>query len=195
MKLFVSSASPYARKCRIVAREQGLLSRIDEVDAVPLEDPPALRAANPLGKIPALVRDDGSVLADSKLIAAWFDSIGSGPSLYPDGEERWTALQRAALAEGVMDATVPIVVERRRPPGQQSQLWLDRWARAIDGALGALAKDPPQGFRIDAITLAAALEYLDFRLPDLDWRERHPALAAWHEEVRDRPSLAETRPA
>lgn len=195
MQLFVSPTSPYARKARVVIREHGLEAEVEEIEASPLDDPPALRAANPLGKVPALVVGDGRVLADSKLITEYLDSLGSGRSLYPEGEARWDALRRAALAEGVMDAAIGTVFERRRPPEQQSPVWLDRWRRAIDGGLGAVSADGGERFDIGDIGLAVALDYLDFRLADLGWRERHGALADWLDAHRDRPSLAATRPA
>lgn len=195
MQLFVSPTSPYARKARIVARELGL--DLNEVEASPLDDPPALRTANPLGKVPALVLDDGRVLADSKLITDYLDSLGGG-RFHPAGEARWEALRRAMLAEGVIDAALGIVFERRRPAAQQSPMWLDRWARAIHGGLAELARatgGEAGRFDIGDVGLVVALEYLDFRLADLGWRERQPGLVAWHARHCDRPSIVATRPA
>jgi glutathione S-transferase len=194
MRLFYSDASPFARKCRIVLREHGLLDRIEEVATVPLDDPADLRAAAPAGRVPALVLDDGRALTDSKLITEYLDAIGGGAKLYPQGAERWAVLQRAMHAETVMEMAVATRQEQLRPEGQRSPLWLDRWRRGIDGALGALEADPPKGFDIAAIGAVVALDYLDFRLPDPARAARFPRLGAWAAEHVGRASVAETRP-
>lgn len=194
MKLFYSDASPFARKCRIVLREHDLLGRVDEQATVPLDDPADLRAAAPAGRVPALVLDDGRALTDSKLITEYLDAIGSGPSLYPQGPDRWAVLQQAVHAETIMEMAVATRQELMRPEGQRSPFWLDRWRRGIDGALGALDADPPQGFDIAAIGALVALNYLDFRLPDPERAARFPRLLVWAESHVGRASVVETRP-
>lgn len=194
MKLFYSDASPFARKCRIVLREHGLLGRVEEVATVPLDDPADLRAAAPAGRVPALVLDDGATFTDSKLIAEYLDAIGAGPKLYPQGAERWAALQRAMHAETVMEMAVATRQEQMRPEGQRSLLWLDRWRRGIDGSLAALDADPPKAFDIATIAALVALDYLDFRLPEPGRAARFPRLGAWVAEHLGRASITETRP-
>ena len=81
MRLFIASASPFVRKCRIVAREKGLLDRMEEVTADPYANDPALVAANPIAQVPALVLDDGTVFTDSPMIAAVLDEMGAGARL------------------------------------------------------------------------------------------------------------------
>lgn len=195
MKLFMSPSSPFARKARVVLREHGLEKEVEEIAVSPLDNPADLRAANPLGTIPALVLDDGTRLCDSKLITEYLDTRHT-PCFYPTDATRWEAMERASLAEGIMVASVATVLERRRPDAEQSQYWFDRWRKAIEGALGALADDTKKHrFDIGDLGLAIALEYLDFRLPEIGWREAHPALADWLGRHRDRPSLVATRPA
>lgn len=195
MKLFMSTSSPFARKARIVLREHGLENQVEEIVVSPLDDPAELRAVNPLGTIPTLVCDDGCALCDSKLITEYLDTRHT-PTFYPADATRWEALERAALAEGIMHATVSSVFERRRTDAEASQYWLARWRKAIEGTLGVLAQhtDKPNRFDIGDVGLAVALEYIDFRMPEIDWRERFPALSGWLERHRERPSLVSTRP-
>ncbi|PKM16393.1 MAG: glutathione S-transferase [Gammaproteobacteria bacterium HGW-Gammaproteobacteria-2] len=193
--LLYSPTSPYARKVRVLIRECGLAKQIDEQTALPLDDPEALLAANPLGKVPALLLDDGSVLYDSRVICAWVAAQVAGHGDSGDAAHYWQAQRRAALAEGVIDASVALVMEGRRPSAQQSDYWIGRWRNAIarsldvlDGEVDALHD------QIDAITSAAALGHLDLRHGDLNWRDRRPALAVWFDAFSQRPSMQATVP-
>lgn len=208
MDLFYSHASPYARKVRIVVLEHGLGERVRFVEANPLTDPPELRRANPLGKVPALLLDDGRPMFDSPLLCEYLDSLSGGTPLLPaSGQTRWAVLQRQALADGIMDAAVSIVMERRRPEALRSDDWIARWTRAIlDGVAalddGSLRVDGGDGDPGDAsmvqdlgrVAAGVALAYLDFRLPDVDWRSGREQLVAWRERIDQRPSFAGTRP-
>lgn len=194
MKLFMSKTSPFARKARIMVREHSLEKEVEEIEVSPLDDPVTLLEANPLRKVPVLVCDSGAVLCDSKLITEYLDTRHT-PCFYPTDATRWEAMERGALAEGVMEATVATVLERRRSDSEQSQFWLGRWRKAIDAALGALAgTTKPNRFDIGDLGLAVALEYLDFRLTEVGWRDQYPGLAGWHERHRERASLVATRP-
>lgn len=195
MQLFASPTSPYARKVRIVIAEKGLAGRVTILPANPLgDDTAALHAANPLGKIPTLVLDDGTSLYDSRVIVEYLDGFATSEALIPEGGiPRMRALRRQALADGVMDAAFSIVMERRRPAPQQSPEWLARWEAGIRRAVAAIETSP--GFDIGDIATAAALGYLDFRLPDLRWRDHAPAgLAEWWGAIQTRNSILLTVP-
>jgi glutathione S-transferase len=198
MQLIHSATSPYARKVRMLVIEKGLANRIETVAANPLQDPPDLLAANPLAKVPALVIEPGLALFDSPLLCAYLDSLAE-PALIPAaGMDRWRCLRREALADGVVDAAVASVMEGRRVEAQRSPDWLDRWQAAIlrgAEALEAEADAIAARFDIGAIATAAALGYLDFRLPHIDWRASAPRLAAWLLEVGQRESFRTTAPA
>lgn len=197
MRLYYSPASPYARKVRATLIEKRLDDRTDAIMVNPLEDPADLQARNPLGKVPALQLDDGRVIVDSPVICAYLDRIGHGPALVPaDADARLDALSREALADGIMDAAVALVMERRRPAEQRSPLWQERWAAAITRGVAACGEppDPRAGLDIGHLALAVALGYLDFRLPDLHWQAAAPRLRDWLDDVARRPSLATTAP-
>ena len=201
MRLLSSPTSPYARKVRMTLIEKGLADQVTVDAAVPLgtaEEAAAVRRVNPLAKIPALVLDTGEALYDSPVICEYLDSLGTGPTLLPaEGPARWTALRRQALGDGVADAAFNIVMEHRRPEAQRSTEWLDRWARAVHGAADALEQELAHGalgFDLGAIALSAAFGYLDFRLPQIDWRAGRPRLTEAFAELAARPSFVATAP-
>ena len=197
MKLFYSPTSPYARKCRALAIEKGIEGRLEIITASPMSNPPELQAANPLGKVPALVLDNGQCIVDSPVICAWLDSLSDTPRLFPtDPAARIDALTREALADGIMDAAFAIVMERKRPDQQRSPEWLMRWTSAIRRSVAHFstlitAREQPD---IGDLSLACALAYVDFRLGDLAWDTEAPALRAWLSSVHARPSLSATAP-
>lgn len=197
MKLFASLTSPYARKVRILLIEKGIACEFTE--AVPNAQDSPIPGLNPLGKVPVLVRDDGSVLFDSPLILEWLDR-SKPPALIPaDGEERWQVLLWQALADGMMDASVLQMTEGRRAPEHQSKTALahqsGKVASAMDWANARIRADYLVGasFSLADIALGSALDYVDFRNPHA-WRSAHPELARWHAVLAERPSFVETRP-
>jgi len=189
MKLFLTMTSPYARKARVVIRERGLAAQVEEVIANPLEDPPELRAASAIGKVPVLV-DEGLAYFDSRVICDYLDARAGNPSLCPRGDEGWRDRTRVALGDGIMDAAVAIVMEGRRVAEERSAAAVTRQTARIAGTVRAT----PCG-RLDRITMgdiavASALTYLDFRLPELGWRTLAPELARWHAAIEARPAFA-----
>jgi glutathione S-transferase len=198
MQLIISPTSPYARKVRIVALEKGLSKQIEELNVNPLAVDAHEAVLNPLGKVPTLVRDDGSLLFDSPVICRYFDSLSDQPRLVPLGGEALWKMERAqALGDGILDAAFSMVLEGRRTDAEQSEYWLSRWRGAIGRALAAMSSDietAGSDFDLGHITYVCALDYLDFRLADIPWRVQHPILAAWHDHVSERPSCKSTQP-
>jgi glutathione S-transferase len=198
MQLFYYPTSPYARKCRIVARERGLMAEVEEIACNPHDDPPELQSSNPLGKVPALVLDDGTAIFDSPVIAEYLDGLGSAPALIPAaGAARFKVLVAAALGQGVTDAAYNATMEGRRPESQRSPEAVTRYRAAILRSLDHMSDHLaalPGDLTLGHIACAAALGYLDLRHGDLKWREGRDALAAWFEEFNARPSMRETDP-
>lgn len=196
MKLLYSPASPYARKVRIVALEKGV--DIEIVRADPLSNPPELQAANPLGKVPALILDDGSSLYDSPVICEYLDSLSPHPQLIPPpGASRWQVLRLQALADGVMDAAVSTMFERRRPEHERSSSWPQRWRDAIERSIAEIERELPAlspAFDLAQISIVCALGYLEFRLPEIEWQPGAPQLDAWWRRARERASVVASQP-
>jgi len=154
---------------------------------------------NPLGKIPTLVLEDGSVLYDSPVIIEYLDTLHAGPRLCPpDGAARWTALRRHALGQGMLDVALACIGERFRPAERQSaphvELWLTKLRSCVDALEAEAEALAADGFTIGHLALGVALSYLDFRFGKLAWREEHPKLAAWHAAFDARPSVQANPP-
>ena len=199
MKLLHSTTSPYVRKVRVVAFEKGLSSRIELVPANPWPDPALVAAANPLGKVPVLLLDDGTPIYDSPVICEYLDSLVPARPLIPyDGIGRWLVLRRQALADGILDAAVGIVLESRRPAAEQSASAQARAVEAIRRSVTALGADlqaADEMFDLGQISIAVALGYLEFRLSHLDLGTSERRVAEFWGAAKARPSFLATQPA
>ncbi|MDR3499345.1 MAG: glutathione S-transferase N-terminal domain-containing protein [Parvibaculum sp.] len=199
MKLYSSPTSPFVRKVRILIREKGAANLVAEEVVSALADPEALHAANPLGKVPALLLDDGTTLFDSPLICEYLDAVLPGPKLLPAAEAAcWRDRRLHAIGDGISDAAVSLIFEKNRPEAERSAMWMGRWRRAIARAVDLLEKEAASlegPLHLGGIAVFAALGYLDFRHGDLAWRDGHPALAAAYEKASGRPAFKETAPA
>ncbi|AZC21193.1 glutathione S-transferase [Pseudomonas sp. CMR5c] len=202
MTLFHNPASPYVRKVMVLLHETGQLDRValHDCQLTPIKPDAALNQDNPLGKIPALRLANGQVLYDSRVILEYLDQQHVGNPLIPrEGSARWRRLTLAALADGIMDASVLVRYEQTlRTPETQSQAWLEGQRDKIRRALAELEAEAiaelASHFDIAAISVACALGYLDFRHPDLQWRQAQPRLADWYAEASQRASLLATQP-
>lgn len=205
MKLFYSPTSPYSRKVRMVISEKGLDGQVETVRVDPFSMDKTLLFANPLGKVPTLVLDDGTAMFDSPLLCRYLDSLSGVPRLIPrDSSEKWQVLYWEALADGMTDATYNIVMERRRSATQQSAEWLGRWAADIERALQQMeARIGEIGTDVTLAHLAAgaAIGYLELRMPETLYEAAcpqpaaYPRLLQWYESFRLRPSMQATVPA
>jgi len=195
MKLYYAKPSPFARRVRVLLRERGLVSQIDEIATAPWDSPVELLAVSPASKVPTLVLDDGATLTESALIATHLDGLGDAAPLLP-GATMTRLLHVWGLAEGLTAAAWLIVVEARRDEAQRSPAWLARQRNAIDGclvALEAVAPLPPTPSYAH-IVLGVALDYLDFRLSSIVWRSGQPRLAQWYATFAQRDAMLATAP-
>ena len=196
MKLRFSPLSPYVRKVCVTIIETGLEDRVENIPTNVWDPETDIASDNPLGKVPALILDDGQVLYDSHVICEYLDSLHDGDKLFPkSGPARWNALRLHALGDGMTDAGILNLLESRRPEEFQYDKWMERQSAAISRAMNALENDLENlqaGFAIGQVTIACSLGWLDFRFPDLGWRGERPGLADWFETVSDRPSLTRT---
>ena len=199
MKLLMSPPSPYARAIRILIRELDLMDTVEEVQitTTAFNSSPDIIAANPLGKIPALVRNDGPTLYDSRVIARFLNDFASA-DLYPQSR-LWEVLTLEATAIGIMDSAVSISYEMRlRPEKEQSPDWIEaQWEKAARGVsavndrwMSHLAGPLNAGH----ITMGSVLSYLDLRHDARGWRDGNEALAKWHAEFAERDSMQATQP-
>lgn len=193
-----SPKSPFVRKVMIAAHELGLVDRLTLVRSVAAmtRTNPAIMADNPLNKIPTLVLADGTPMFGSVVICEYLDALAGDGQLFPAAPERWTALTRHALGDGLLDLLILWRNERDKPAERQTPEWLEAFAAKVAASLDRLEAQAPAlgdtAFDIGHIAVGCALSYLDFRFADLDWRGGRPALAAWFEAFRTRPSAVAT---
>ena len=193
--LFYSEGSPYARICRMAVREGGLMERVQEV-ATTLRDPSApLLPYNPVGRVPALVLEDGTTLTETTLVLGWLDRLGSRPAMVPSDAAGLATYGRVL---GLLDGVAVWNRELRRPPHERSPSVIalevvraDRIADALEHAVarGAYA-------RIDAgfLALAAVLGYAERRHTVWRWREGRPSLDQWFSLASQRAAYCATLP-
>lgn len=196
LKLWYSPASPFVRKVMVFAHETGQADSISLVSGDVWSPDTAIGKDNPLGKVPALVTPDG-VFAGSYLCCEYLDSLHAGARLIPaEPRERWPVLQLHAFADGIIDAAVATVIEQlRRPKELVYQGTIDRQSAKINRTLDKIATMvPTQATNIATITLGCALGYLDFRMPQLQWRDGRDALKQWYEPFSARKSMQSTVP-
>ena len=199
MKLVSAQPSPFGRKVKVLLHESGQFDDIEMVMAMttPVATDPAVAAANPIGKIPALVRDDGPAIYDSRVICRFLNDRAGG-GFYPEAR-LWETLTLEATADGIMEAAILMVYEHRvRPPEKVYDGWIeaqwakversvsainDRWMSHLNGPLD-----------MSQIAVACALAYLDFRHSDRNWRKGNDALDDWYAVFAERDSMKATPP-
>jgi len=200
MKLIGSLSSPFVRKVRIVLAEK----RIDcelMVD-VPWTAGTQVPEFNPLGKVPVLVMDDGSTLFDSRVIVEYLDTLTPVSRLIPEDARPRTSVKRwEALADGICDAAATIFLEKKRPEAQQSADWLLRQEQKVFRGLEALSEELGEKnwclgefYSLADVAVGCALGYLDFRFPEIKWRETHPNLDKLAEKLAAKPAFKDTVP-
>jgi glutathione S-transferase len=199
MKLIGSYTSPYVRKISVVLLEKGIA--FEFVNDTPWEEVTQVPDYNPLGKVPTLVADDGSIWFDSPVIVGYLELLDIAPALVP--REPKLALwerQVEALADGILDAAVLLVRERQRPAQQQSEAFLMRQRQKIARGLDWLEQqindqkiesEPP---RLGSIALGCAIGYLNFRRIAPGWCAERPLLVRLAGKLFERESFARTEP-
>ena len=196
MELRYSPTSPFVRKVMVTAIETGTAGRIDKNQTETAD--PDLSRDNPLGKVPALVTDEGEKLYDSRVICEYLDSLHDGSALFPGpGPARWTALRIQALGDGIMDALVNCVIESRRTDGDESRAYTERQKGKVRRAVAQLegevdGLDGP--LTIGLVAVGCAVAYIGVRMPELDLSQDAPRLARWYDGFAARPSMTETAP-
>jgi glutathione S-transferase len=199
MKLYYSATSPFVRKCLVSALELGL-ERIELLPAAPhpVNRDRALIAYNPLGKVPTLIADDGTVLYDSRVICEYLNTLGDGHLLPERSAARWTAYRDQALADGLMEAAVLVRYETfARPESLRWKDWIDGQMDKVTCSLAEIEQRAAildQRIDLGTIAIGCALGYLDFRFASLGWKNAHPKTAAWFGRFAARESMLATRP-
>ena len=203
MKLIGSTSSPYVRKVRVVMAEKKLDYTFVTEDVWAAET--SIAHSNPLGKVPCLIMEGAEALFDSRVIVEYLDTLSPVGKLIPAvGRERAEIKTWEALADGLMDAAILARLEATwagRTKAQRSQAWIDRQMGKVHDALKAMSQGLGEkpfcaGIHLTLadIAVACAIGYLDFRFPQIPWREEYPNLVKLHDKMLQRPSFADTLP-
>lgn len=199
MLLIYSPNSPFARKCRILVAEKNLPCEMQV--HMPFAEDTKVPDYNPLGKVPALVTDDGRKLFDSRVICEYLDGIRLAPRYIPeDFEARINVKRWEALADGVADALAAIVYENRRAdPAKRSADWIERQQTKVEAGLAEMARElgerqwcMPSGYSLADVAVGCVVLFMDlagkFPLPDFQVSRKYPNLAALAQRLMQRPA-------
>lgn len=200
LELISATPSPYARKVRIALAEKGIGFTLRT--EVPWDSTTATPRHNPLEKLPVLILEDGSSVYESRFILEYLEAKYPLPPMLPDDiDGKLGARHVEVLCDGVCDACVLLFWERHRPAEQQSQAWMARQQRKVDGGLAAIARAAGERdfvigdrFGLADIVVGTVLGYLSVRFADLPWRDRHPNLHALSERLEQRASFRASAP-
>lgn len=200
MKLLGSVTSPFVRKVRVVLIEKHI--DFELVGDAMTGETPLIEKHNPLGKIPALVLDDGLTLFDSQVITEYLDAISPVGHLIPDNPRERAVVKRwEAMADGILDAGVAIVLEKRRPETEQSPAWMERQRGKMERGLAQMSKElgtrawcTADALNLSDLATGSLLFWLDFRFPEWLWRQQYPNLNALANKFGQQKSFKETLP-
>lgn len=196
MQLHLNATSPFARVARIVALEKGLQDQLELCWSDPWSDPTGLLQANPVGRIPVLITDTGAAIAESLLITQYLDAQSSTPELLPAASLA-RVLEQSGRGYGLMEAAFSTVIHRKYEGttadqtvlGQRRMQAMQRTLSALETACG---HETQPAINLGQIIIAVALDYVSFRLPEINWQAACPALSAWHRTFTQRSSFTET---
>jgi glutathione S-transferase len=207
MKLFWTPASPFVRKVVVAAIELNLRDQIDihptfwphEWGSRTVALDPEFAAANPIGRIPALVTKEGVAIPESNWICEYLDTLSVDKKLLPpSGAARWRCVRMLAVADGATEAMILRRAELLRETNEQSPGFLgkqkDRIFRCFDtieSEFDALDGD----LTLAQISTAIACSYMEFRYPADNWTAGYPKLSAWSASFSQRLSMTQTMPA
>lgn len=200
MKLLYTPNSPYARKVRIVALEKHLDLNLQEVVLGAADSP--IMQYNPLGKVPVLILDNDEGLYDSRVIVEYLDTRTPGSKLVPsDAGLRISVIRWCALADGICDASIAVMLEQRKPQKQQSEAFIKKQMAKVENGLAALNEDinkkkwcVDETFSLADISVGCMLGYVGLRFKEMGWQEKYPNLSKHYTILSMRPSFKETAP-
>jgi len=201
MKLIGSYTSPYVRKISVMLLEKGIA--FDFVNDPPANAGSKVTQFNPLGKVPALVTDEGEVFFDSPIIVQFIELLNVSPTLLPwQPLEALRVRQIEALADGVTDAAVALVLESKRDADKRNEEWVIRQRAKLLRGLDVLEQHAKnrtllngESLNVADIAVACCIGYLNFRRVAPGWCVEHPTLISLVERLFQRESFARTTPA
>lgn len=198
MILYYTPNSPYARIARIGRREGGLTGKVEEHEAILRKPENPVLETSPLGRVPTLA--EGRIgIADTSRIYARLAEVSGNAAMRPAPASDGAGMALEGLVIGMLEGFTVMVRESRRPEEiRMAGIFRLEGTRA-ERALTALEAEVTAGHvpafpAFAAVTLAAALGFMEFYDLVPGWAGRFPRAAAWLAEVKRRPSMVETAP-
>jgi glutathione S-transferase len=199
MKIYGDIISPFVRMALVTAHECGLGNRVEQIreNVKPTEPNLKVTGLSPLGKIPVLETDHHHPIYDSRVIIEYLAHVAGNKTLIPDdGVKRFRVLTLQALGQGLADVAVAYRYEvAARPQGLQWVEWMARAEERMNSAMDDLEKNWTKDLSdvtAGSIAAAVALSYMDFRLPDMNWRDTRPQIKSFHATFSQRESMIKT---
>jgi glutathione S-transferase len=202
MKLYDGGRAPNPRRVRIFLAEKGITVPLEPVDLGALQHKsPAYTAVNPMQRLPALVLDDGTVIAESIAICRYFEAIAPDPPLFGRGAkdaalvEMWNRrleLNLLLVVASVFRHLHPAMQEMEKP---QVPAWAEankpravEFLRFLDGELTNRPFIAGDRYTVADITGLVAVDLM--KPAKLAVPDELAHLRRWHAEVGARPSAA-----
>jgi glutathione S-transferase len=201
MLLIGVNRSPYTRRVAITLRAYGVPYEQQALSG--FGNRAEVRVQNPLGRIPALVLDNGEVLVDSGAIIDHLDeTYGRERPLTPAaGADRRAVLKVAALMMGACDKGLHAAYERNHhPPEKVHQPWIDDCMAQMTTALMSVEAmaDPARPYLLlGRLTQADVTTFIAERLArglGVDTAARLPRLHALSKKLAEEPAFRSTEP-
>lgn len=192
MKLLYTKRSPFARKVRVIALEKSI--NLELVDEDLQNKSSRLLDANPLGKVPTLVLDNGQTVYDSPVICQYLDALNDKNLMIPkDAQKRLEVLKWEAFSDDLMVVAINVYMEKIRHPSDFNKGFVISQENNITAAYGFIEAhlDGLKEFNLASVAVASAIGYIHFRLPQFKVQGK---LAQWFEEINQRPSMQQTVP-
>lgn len=196
MKLYGDVLSPFVRMALVSAHEAGIAARVSHIRETvkPTEENTKLTALSPIGKVPVLETDHGHAIYDSRVIIEYLAHVAGNKTLIPDeGVKRFRILTMLALGQAIAESAVAYRYETAaRPQGLQWKEWMARTEQRLHAAFANVSTQWAAEFaevHVGTIGVAVALSYIEFRIPQIDWKSGNPALAKFHAAFSERDSM------
>ena len=202
MKLYDTGRAPNPRRVRIFFAEKGITVPTEQVDLIALQQrSPAYSAINPMQRVPALVLDDGTVIAESIAICRYFEALQPDPPLFGRGAldvalvEMWNRrvefhlfLPVASVFQHLHPA-MKLMIDPQVPDwGEANKPRVMEFLQFLDGELKGRRYVAGANYTVADITALVAVDFM--RVSKLAVPETLTSLKRWHQEVSARPSAA-----
>jgi glutathione S-transferase len=202
MKLYDGGRAPNPRRVRVFLAEKGITVPTEPVDLGAMQQKSAaFTAINPIQRVPVLVLDDGTIIAESIAICRYFEALNPNPPLFGVGAkeiahiEMWNRRLELHLffpVSHVFRNTHPAMKEMEVP---QVPAWAEANKPRIMDFLGIfdrnLADRPFVAGDRYSVADITGLVAVDFMKPaKLTVPEDCTNVRRWHAAVSARPSAS-----